>query len=747
MANIRKHINFILGLISLLLCLCFIGNNTSQKTDFPDTNKQRGEVHPQITDSSSTELVLLWDTKVTKEDKQKILSAYDTSLHILEESDNYMLCMTDTSDADTLIHALRNHKEISAVDYNQQIELFSNFEPYDSSLWSIESNSSYLQYAGNIKVLPSSKKYVDLELSKAWSYYNKENFETRQVIVAIVDTGVDFEHPDLKDHMWINPNEIPGDGIDNDNNGYVDDIYGWDFYNNDNTICHYDTKTMTASKEDNDDHGTHCAGIIAASANNLIGTAGVASNIDVKIMSLKIHGGEKGKGTIGNAIKAIKYATMMGADICNLSWGSTTYNQALEQTIKESPMLFIAAAGNNGANNDEIPVYPANFALDNIISVTFVNSNGALTVKSNYGATSVDIAAPGVDILSTVVGGYRTFSGSSMAAPHVSGLAAILYSSATQLYPSNVKEVLLNNYKPLASLSSLTSYPGIPNAYACIESMDLLKSDTKKPSVSVKTGYDKGNIIAFIETNDKGNSGVRIVSYQSGKKTLSDFKRGTIGTSIEEGRLEVAKAGWYTFYVSDYAGNEVVLPYEIIDDNQAPTITANYSTSLNSNTITISATIKDSKSGIKSVKYLPGKKTVKDFLSGKEGTSLIEGSTLNLRNHNVSIQVTEPGPYTIYASDYRGNKTVYVVDCKLTPITDFNLSEETKSLSIGSVSRLDVDVTPRNNTDRLYYYSSNPSVASVSQWGLIHAKSKGHATIYVQTSSGLTKKCRIIVSK
>ncbi|ABX44045.1 S8 family serine peptidase [Lachnoclostridium phytofermentans] len=748
MANIRKHTNFILRLIPLLLCLCFLENKTSQKTDFYDTHKQRREVHSQtVTDSSTTELILLWDTKVSEEEKQKILSTYDTSLHMIEEIDNYMLCMADNADTDTLIHTLRNYEEISAVDYNQQISLFSNFDSYDSSGWSSESNSNYLQYAGNIQVRPPSTKYVDLELSKAWSYYNKENSETRQVIVAIVDTGIDFEHPDLKDHMWINPNEIAGDGIDNDNNGYVDDIYGWDFYNNDNTICHYDTKTMTASKEDNDDHGTHCAGIIAASANNQIGIAGVASNIDVKIMSLKIHGGEKGKGTISNAIKAIKYATMMGADICNLSWGSTTYNQALEQTIKESPMLFIAAAGNNGKNNDEIPVYPASFSLDNIISVTFVSPTGALTVKSNYGANSVDIAAPGVDILSTVVGGYRTFSGSSMAAPHVSGIAAILYSTATKLYPSNVKEVLLMNYKPLADLSSLTYYPGIPNAYACIESMDLLQRDTKKPSISVKTGFDKGNLIAFIEAKDKGNSGIRITSYQPGKKTLNDFKRGTVGTSIEEGRLEVTKAGWYTFYVSDYAGNEIILPYEIIDDNQAPTITASYSTSLNNNTITISATIKDSKSGIKSVKYLPGKKTVEDFLSGKEGTPLIEGSTLKLSNHTVSIQVAEPGPYTIYASDNRGNKTVYVIDCEITPITDFTLSEETKTLSIGSVSRLDVDVTPRTNTDRLYYYSSNPSVASVSQWGLIHAKSKGHATIYVQTSSGLTKKCRIIVSK
>ena len=740
MTYIKKHINFII--ISLLLCLCFIGSMASKETDLLKANKQRKEIFSQQeVDSSITELVLLWDTKVTKEEKQNILSAYDTSLHILEEFDNYMLCTTNTSDTDALIHTLRKFKEISAVDYNQEISLFSTDDPYYYSQWPIENNGNYLQYTKDTQVLQSSTVDIDLELEKAWAAYNKENYQTRQVIVAVIDTGVDYEHPDLKDQMWINPNEIPGDGIDNDNNGYVDDIYGWDYYNNDNTICHYDTKTMTASKEDNDDHGTHCAGIIAASANNQIGIAGVASNIDVKIMSLKIHGGVNGKGTIGNAIKAIKYATMMGADVCNLSWGSTTYNQALEQTIRESSMLFIAAAGNSGADNDAIPMYPASLPLDNIISVTFINPNGALTVKSNYGATSVDIAAPGVDILSTVVGGYRASSGSSMAAPHISGIAAILYSSASQLYPSNVKEVLLINYKPLTNLSSLTYYPGIPNALACIESMDLLKSDTTIPSLLVKTGYDNGNLVAYVEAIDKGNSGIRIISYQPGKKNLSDFMYGTIGTSIEEEKLEVAKAGWYTFYISDYAGNEAVLQYEIIDDNQTPTINASYSTSLSNNIITISATIKDTKSGIKTAKYMSGEKTVKDFISGKEGTPL------QLNNNRASIQVTEPGPYTIYASDFRGNKTVYVIDCKLTPITDFTLSEETKTLSVGSVSRLDVEVTPRINTDRLYYYSSNPSVASVSQWGLIHAKSKGNATIYVKTSSGLTEKCKIIVLK
>lgn len=732
MKPIRKYINFIFLL--LLLCFCVTADSIMEFKRNSFTSYAQDSI-------VSKELVLLWEPNVSEESKYDILSSYNTTLQVLEEFDNYMLCKINTNNTEAMLHTLRNQKEITAVDYNEEIMLFATEDPFYGSQWAIENTGTYFQQTQTGQILQNSTPGIDLDLAKAWKVYNKKNSSTREVTVAIVDTGVDYQHPDLKDQMWINTGEIPGDSIDNDNNGYVDDIYGWDYYNNDNTICHYDTKTMTASKEDNDDHGTHCAGIIAATANNNVGIAGVASNINVKIMSLKIHGGTNGKGSVANAIKAIKYATMMGADICNLSWGSTNYNEALEQTIKESSMLFIAAAGNSGSDNDTVPVYPASLPLDNIISVTFVNPNGSLTVKSNYGATSVDIAAPGVDILSTVVGNYRASSGSSMAAPHVSGIAAILYSSTSSLYASNVKELLLRNYKPLTNLTYSTFYPGIPSAMACVESMDLLKSDTKAPSISVTSEYEKDSLVASVQAKDKGSSGIRIISYLAGKRTLDEFKHGTIGTTIIDGKVSLAKAGWYTFYVSDYSGNEVILPYEIADDNQAPSITASYKTSINHNAITITAAIEDTKSGVKSLKYLPGTKTVDDFLSGKEGTPL------KLTHNTATIQVTAPGPYTIYASDYRGNKTVYVIDCKVTPITGLTLSEETKTLSVGSVSRLDINVTPRVNTDQIYYYSSNPSVASVSQWGLIHGKANGHATIYVQTSSGLTKKCRVIVQK
>ena len=206
----------------------------------------------------------------------------------------------------------------------------------------------------------------------------------------------------------MNPGEVPDNGIDDDGNGYIDDIYGWDFYNNDNSVCHYveTANGYTADPDDNDNHGTHIAGIIGAAANNSIGISGVASNVNIKIMSLKIHGGSASSGSVTNAIKAIHYAEAMGADICNLSWGTTNYSQALELTIQESSMLFISAAGNNGNNNNSTPMFPSGLRLPNLISVAYIDSNGELAEDSNYGVSTVDIAAPGEEIYSTLVGTY-----------------------------------------------------------------------------------------------------------------------------------------------------------------------------------------------------------------------------------------------------------------------------------------------------------------------------------------------------
>ena len=343
-------------------------------------------------------------------------------------------------------------------------------DPYLDSLWAFENPGYYTHYYGTFPVSLPATEGIDLNLWEAWRRYPLKKEETRTIVVAIIDTGIDYQHPDLRDQMWVNPNEIPGNGIDDDGNGYVDDIHGWDFYHNDASICHYveTTHGFTADPDDNDNHGTHIAGILAATANNSIGIAGAASNINIRIMSLKIHGGTSSSGSVTNAIKAIRYAEEMGADICNLSWGTLNYNEALEIAIRESSMLFVTAAGNNGINNNSTPVFPASLRLDNLISVAYIDADGILDPASNYGVSTVDIAAPGYDIYSTLVGSYGYSSGSSMAAPYVTALAAMVYAYQDYVYPAQVKEMIINTMQPLSTLDGYLIHPGIPDAAALL---------------------------------------------------------------------------------------------------------------------------------------------------------------------------------------------------------------------------------------------------------------------------------------
>jgi subtilisin family serine protease len=226
---------------------------------------------------------------------------------------------------------------------------------------------------------------VDIDAPEAWE--QARNLD--EVVVAVIDTGIDINHPDLKDVIWTNPDETPGNNIDDDGNGYVDDVHGWDFYHDDGTV--YDIY-------DGDEHGTHVAGTIAATTNNNLGVSGIAPN--VKIMPIKFLGPYG--GSTEDAILAIEYAASMGVKLSNNSWGGGDYDQALKDAIEQSGMLFVAAAGNDSVNTDEEPHYPSSYNNENILSVAAIDNQGNLAGFSNYGFNSVDIGAPGVNILSTV---------------------------------------------------------------------------------------------------------------------------------------------------------------------------------------------------------------------------------------------------------------------------------------------------------------------------------------------------------
>lgn len=303
---------------------------------------------------------------------------------------------------------------------------------------------------------------IDINIQPAWSLYDQAQ-NKRSVIVAIIDTGIDINHQELRNAIWTNPGETDGDGIDNDGNGYVDDIHGWNFYSNNN-------KVFSGSE---DSHGTHAAGTISASRGSY-GIAGITDNNYVKIMPLKALGGKEGVGSPDAVIKAIKYAEEKGASICNLSMGTTGYSEELAQTMKNSHMLFVVSCGNGGVsglgyNTDVYPVYPASLPYDNIISVANILFDGTLSKDSNYGAASVDIAAPGTYILSTIPdNSYGYMSGTSMAAPMVTGVAAMLYSYRTDISLADVKTIILNSSRKLDTLSGKVVSGGLLDAYSAL---------------------------------------------------------------------------------------------------------------------------------------------------------------------------------------------------------------------------------------------------------------------------------------
>lgn len=615
---------------------------------------------------------------------------------------------------------------------------------YSNTQWALENTGEYTFIGNRSTKVKSSVKDIDLDVPDAWAYYLSSPASRIPVIVAIIDSGVDSEHPDLVNAMWTNPGEIPGNGIDDDKNGYIDDIHGWDFYNDDSDICHYEynkeLKKNLADPNDCDDHGTHCAGIIAAELNNDIGIAGVASIGNIQIMSLKIHGGTSLSGSVSNAVKAISYAEMMGAKVCNISWGSYTYSSALYDAMKHSDMLFVCAAGNDGNDNDYRPLYPACFDLPNVLSVTQMNATGKLPVSANYGGDSVMIAAPGADIFSTIVGDYATLSGSSMAAPHVSAMAALAFSTVHGLSPVDVKEAIISSLKPNDSLDSLVKYPGTPSVYGTIKAILDVAPDLTAPDFTLHRSFNQNNIIIDFETSDEGGSGVCGIRWLFGRQQESTFKNKSAGTFIDGNRLSVQKPGYYTFCIYDCSGNCTYKTYYITDDLVAPEIDdISMKPSKNGKTFTISAHVSDSQSGISKVKLLPGIHTGSDFKSAKIPQLELDG------NNYFRTNVTEPGAYTIYAVDYRGNVTLKVIRAYTRVSRSLTLKRSSKTLDKGNTYRIRSVIEPASTTDTLSYKSSDTGIATVASDGTVTAVSTGSALITVTTSGGLSTVFNIIV--
>ena len=481
----------------------------------------------------------------------------------MQEMDFGMMQRVELPENTDVVAAARHYSSQPGVLYaepNWKItnNVISNDTYYtNGSLWGMESDDS----PNNIGPAGTTTLY-GTQAEEAWNagYTGDSN-----IIVGIIDEGIDINHPDLASNIWVNPYEIAGNNLDDDGNGYVDDINGWDFYYDDNTV--YDSGE--------DSHGTHVAGTIGGVGGNGVGVAGV--NWDVTMISTKFLG--PGGGYTSDAVRAVDYLTDLktrhGLNIVasNNSWGGGGYSQALHDAIlrhAKADILFVAAAGNSASNNDSTGNYPSNYttlsgtgnesaaSYEGVIAVASITSAGAMSSFSSYGATTVDIGAPGSSIISTVPNNsYASYSGTSMATPHVTGAVALYASKYPTASAEQIRNALLSTAAPTTSLTGKTVTGGRLDVSAALN-----YSTTPTPSLSISD-----------RSVTEGNSGTVTASYTV---TLS-------APSTTPVTVNYATANGTATAGSDYVAGSGTLTFAPGDTTKTINVTVNGDTAFESN--------------------------------------------------------------------------------------------------------------------------------------------------------------------
>jgi|CXWL01.1.fsa_nt_gi subtilisin family serine protease len=452
--NLWIHITLAVVLIAFAAVLGQIGRWRTALTNNKDVTRVERTVKNetiQIGTSGSPEILVRFKPGVTLDKIKSIASANHDSMTDEIEAVRGLTFIDDLDNADADTVAKQYGAMSEFVEYaepNFQIKLddpIQKLKPSDTlhrELTSEVPNDPMFgdQWALNNTGADGGTKRADIDALKAWASTKGSD----EVVVAVLDSGVDFTHEDLRENMWFRPDNIPA--YTDDELGEINDVNG---YNGTDSI---------ADPMDDNGHGTHCAGIIGAEGNNGLGVSGI--NWKVKIMPLKFLG-RGGFGSTDDAIEAINYAIDRKSKGVNLrvisaSWGSTSKSKALEDTIRaagEAGILFVAAAGNDGSDNDKRAHYPSNYDLPNVISVAALDRNDQLASFSNFGAKTVHVAAPGKDIVSTWLNdGYRAASGTSMATPYVSGVAALIIASDPGISMKNLRARILGSSDELDSL-------------------------------------------------------------------------------------------------------------------------------------------------------------------------------------------------------------------------------------------------------------------------------------------------------
>lgn len=533
--------------------------NNVQRLEKDSIKEMETAEEKAVTDFSQyeeNELLVLYKDGTSKKEKKKIVNEIETTMQERETITDWCdkITLENEKDLKTTVESIAKDEDVLYVqpnfrysamgtmsspidittvtesDFSKQWWIYNDgsFEEpenvdYDSfwppySFWPFASSKSQTIFSEDsiwdsfFETKVNAMAGIDTNTAKAWQEFTTGG---RKTVIAIIDTGIDHTHSQLKNSIWTNSSEIPGNGIDDDGNGYIDDVYGWNFYYDSNET-YVGTSKIRGGIENEDEHGTHVAGIIAA-ARDGVGTAGIASNTNVELMCLKVLGGKEGSGETVDIVKAIEYAEKQGAVICNMSFGINQtdipfyyqdYDKAMKEAVEKSSMLFVTASGNEGSNNDTYGVYPSSYDFDNIISVGNLRCDGTLSAYSNYGEISVDLAAPGMYIYSTIPNEkYDYMSGTSMAAPMVTAACAMGYAYAKIPDIFAVRERLLANITKNSSLDKKVSTSGMLNVYDTVKDLAEHEYTYKREDTFTENESSKNE-----ENSENGNNANETIS-------------------------------------------------------------------------------------------------------------------------------------------------------------------------------------------------------------------------------------------